>query len=126
MLQLEGVQPTTTPDDCDLADTIIMSDPRIRRLLAERYGITDPDLVVFDPWSLHGTPEEYKGRRLMQVTRRHTMGVALTRQTEARCSSWFASGSFCSMPVRLPTVMQSHAANEYACCAELYIGCSST
>lgn len=65
--QLEGVQPTTTPDDNVLAEHIIMSDPRIRQLLAERYGITDPDLIVFDPWSLHGTPEKYKGRRLMQV-----------------------------------------------------------
>ncbi|WIA35530.1 hypothetical protein OEZ86_003956 [Tetradesmus obliquus] len=64
--KVEGVQPTTTPDDCSLAEHIIMADPRIRQLLAERYGITDPDLVVFDPWSLHGTPEQYKGRRLMQ------------------------------------------------------------
>jgi hypothetical protein len=37
------------------------------QLLAERYGVTDPALVVFDPWSLNGTPEEFKGRRLMQV-----------------------------------------------------------
>ncbi|KAF6251268.1 copper amine oxidase [Scenedesmus sp. NREL 46B-D3] len=65
-LQVEGVQPTTTPDDCNLAEHIIMADPRIRQLLASRYAITDPDLVVFDPWSLHGTPEQYKGRRLMQ------------------------------------------------------------
>jgi Cu2+-containing amine oxidase len=64
---MEGLQPTTTPDDCNLAEHIIMSDPRIRTLLRERYGITDPDLIVFDAWSLHGTPEEYKGRRLMQV-----------------------------------------------------------
>jgi primary-amine oxidase len=67
LLQIEGVQPTTTPDDCNLAEHIIMADPRIRQLLATRYGITDPDLMVFDPWSLHGTPEQYKGRRLMQV-----------------------------------------------------------
>eukprot|EP00879_Flechtneria_rotunda_P011264 GHRR01011766.1.p1 GENE.GHRR01011766.1~~GHRR01011766.1.p1 ORF type:complete len:590 (+),score=170.84 GHRR01011766.1:1269-3038(+) len=65
-VQLEGVQPTTTPDDCILAEEIIMADSRIRRLLHERYGITDPDLVVFDPWSLHGTPKGYEGRRLMQ------------------------------------------------------------
>lgn len=69
MQQLEGVQPTTTPDDNLLAEHIIMSDPRIRQLLIDRYGIIDPDLIVFDPWSLHGTPEEYKGRRLMQVSR---------------------------------------------------------
>lgn len=36
------------------------------QLLSERYGISDPELIVFDPWSLNGTPEEYKGRRLMQ------------------------------------------------------------
>ena len=44
-----------------------MSDSRIRQLLLERYGVSDPDLIVFDPWSLHGTPEGYEGRRLMQV-----------------------------------------------------------
>lgn len=60
------MQPTTTPDDCVLAEQIIMADPSIRQLLRERYGITDPDLIVFDPWSLHGTPEGFKGRRLMQ------------------------------------------------------------
>jgi len=64
--KLEGVQPTTTPDDCNLAEHIIMSDSRIRQLLLERYGVSDPDLIVFDPWSLHGTPEGYEGRRLMQ------------------------------------------------------------
>lgn len=41
--------------------------PCVLQLLSERYGITDPELIVFDPWSLNGTPEEYKGRRLMQV-----------------------------------------------------------
>lgn len=61
-----GVQPTVTPDDCNLAEEIIMADTRIQQLLAERYGVTDPALVVFDPWSLNGTPEEFKGRRLMQ------------------------------------------------------------
>ncbi len=44
-----------------------MADPRIRRLMAERYGITDPELIVFDPWSLHGTPDDFKGRRIMQA-----------------------------------------------------------
>lgn len=64
---MEGVQPTTTPDDNVLAEHIIMADPRIRQLLRERYDISDPDLIVFDPWTLHGTPEGYEGRRLMQV-----------------------------------------------------------
>jgi hypothetical protein len=50
-----------------LAEHIIMADPRIRQLLRERYDISDPDLIVFDPWTLHGTPEGYEGRRLMQV-----------------------------------------------------------
>lgn len=63
---LPHVQPTTTPDDNMLAESIIMADTRIQQLLSERYGITDPELIVFDPWSLNGTPEEYKGRRLMQ------------------------------------------------------------
>jgi Cu2+-containing amine oxidase len=35
-------------------------------MVAERYGITDPNLIIFDPWTLHGTPPGYEGRRLMQ------------------------------------------------------------
>lgn len=65
--QLEGVQPTTTPNDNLLAEQIIMADPQIRQLCSERYGITDPNLIVFDPWTLHGTPAGFEGRRLMQV-----------------------------------------------------------
>eukprot|EP00775_Hariotina_reticulata_P002821 gene2821-3114_t len=61
--KMEGLQPTTTPDDCTLAEHIIMADPRIRNLLRDRYGITDPDLIVFDAWSLHGTPEDYKAAK---------------------------------------------------------------
>lgn len=44
-------------------------------MVAERYGITDPKLIVFDPWTLHGTPEGYEGRRLMQ-------GFLYVRQSE--------------------------------------------
>jgi Cu2+-containing amine oxidase len=35
-------------------------------LVRDRYGITDPALIVFDPWTLHGTPAGFEGRRLMQ------------------------------------------------------------
>jgi hypothetical protein len=31
-LQLPHVQPTVTPDDCELAEAIIMADPRIRQV----------------------------------------------------------------------------------------------
>lgn len=64
---MDGVQPTTTPDDNLLAEQIVLADAGVMRAVAERYGITDPALIVFDPWTLHGTPEGYKGRRLMQV-----------------------------------------------------------
>ena len=61
------MQPVTTPDDNVLAEEVINADAGIRTLVAERYGITDPALIVFDPWTLHGTPAGFKGRRLMQV-----------------------------------------------------------
>jgi primary-amine oxidase len=35
-------------------------------MVRDRYGITDPRLIVFDPWTLHGTPAGLEGRRLMQ------------------------------------------------------------
>lgn len=58
----------------------VWCDPAIcPQLLAERYGITDPELIVFDPWSLNGTPEEYKGRRLMQVGQTGSLGAAGVR-----------------------------------------------
>jgi primary-amine oxidase len=64
--QLDGVQPTATPDDCALAEEIILADERVMAMVAERYGITDRSLIVFDPWTFHGTPPGYEGRRLMQ------------------------------------------------------------
>ncbi|KAI8475788.1 MAG: copper amine oxidase [Monoraphidium minutum] len=63
---MDGLQPTATPDDCTLAEEIILKDKRVMAMVAERYGITDPALIVFDPWTLHGTPAGYEGRRLMQ------------------------------------------------------------
>jgi primary-amine oxidase len=64
--RIDGVQPTTTPDDNHLAERVILADPGVRQLLKERYGVEDLSLVVFDPWTLHGTPDHLKGRRLMQ------------------------------------------------------------
>jgi hypothetical protein len=37
------------------------ADPEVRRLLQERYGITDLSLVRFDPWSIHES-ESIPGR----------------------------------------------------------------
>lgn len=36
-------------------------------MLRERYGITDKKTLVFDAWTLHGTPQGFEGRRLMQA-----------------------------------------------------------
>ena len=48
--QLDGVHPMTTPDDNTLAEAIMKADPALRRLLAERYSITDMDKVACDTW----------------------------------------------------------------------------
>jgi primary-amine oxidase len=48
-----GRQPMFTPDDCDLAERIVQESPRVRAVLAERYGIDDPQRVACDPWSVH-------------------------------------------------------------------------
>ena len=64
--RVDGVQPTTTPDDNHLAERVILADPGVRALLRDRYAIDDLSLVVFDPWTMHGTPDHLKGRRLMQ------------------------------------------------------------
>lgn len=40
----------TTPDDNSLAEEIMKADPTLRRLLAERYGITHMDKVACDTW----------------------------------------------------------------------------
>ncbi len=39
---------------------------QVMAMVEERYGITDTSLIVFDPWTLHGTPAGMEGRRLMQ------------------------------------------------------------
>lgn len=70
-----GTQPMLTPADCDLAETISKSSEEVQRALKERYGITDMDKVVGDPWSVHLASEEdrllvegdNKPRRLVQT-----------------------------------------------------------
>ena len=49
-LQLEGVEPLASPDDCLLAEQIAKADPKVREMLKMR-GVTDMDLVACDPWS---------------------------------------------------------------------------
>ena len=49
-LQLEGVEPLASPDDCLLAEQIAKEDPKVREMLKAR-GVTDIDLVACDPWS---------------------------------------------------------------------------
>jgi primary-amine oxidase len=62
-----GVQPLATPDDCFDAEAIVKADPAIQKLLADKYGITNMDLVVCDPWSVHLPPAHLKNRRLIQT-----------------------------------------------------------
>ena len=53
-----GVQPMLTPDDCDLAESIVQSCPEVLQELKERYGIDDPRRVACDPWSVHLASED--------------------------------------------------------------------
>ena len=70
-----GTQPMLTPADCDLAESITKSSEEVLTALKERYGITDMDKVVGDPWSVHLASEEDrllvegdgKPRRLVQT-----------------------------------------------------------
>ncbi|KAG1658854.1 hypothetical protein FOA52_008811 [Chlamydomonas sp. UWO 241] len=63
---LDGVHPMTTPDDNDYAEAIMKADPEIRRLVAKRYGITDPANLACDTWACHNAPAHLQSRRLMQ------------------------------------------------------------
>lgn len=63
----EGIQPLATPDDCFDAEEIVKSDPEIKALLQDKYGITDLSMVVCDPWSVHLPPPHLKSRRLIQT-----------------------------------------------------------
>lgn len=54
----EGVQALATPDDCFDAEAIAKADPDVQALLAEKYGITDLEMVACDPWSVHLPPFE--------------------------------------------------------------------
>lgn len=50
LVQLEGVHPMVTVDDCLDAEDICKADEKFRAVVKERYGITDLDLVACDPW----------------------------------------------------------------------------
>jgi primary-amine oxidase len=63
-VSVEGVQPLITPEDCLDAEAIVKADPQIQALLKDKYAITDMDMVVCDPWSVHLPP--FAGR-LVQV-----------------------------------------------------------
>ena len=49
-VQLEGVEPLASPDDCLLAEEIAKADPGVQEQLKQR-GVTDVSLVACDPWS---------------------------------------------------------------------------
>lgn len=54
----EKCQPLFSPDDCNLAETIVKSDLTVVALLKSRYGIEDLSNLVCDPWSVHvATPD---------------------------------------------------------------------
>ena len=65
---IPGVQPRVMFEEFAECEAAVKADPRFRRALEER-GISDPDLVMVDPWSAgnFGFPDE-EGRRLV-ITR---------------------------------------------------------
>lgn len=58
-------QPLATPDDCLLAEAIAREDPTVQQMVADR-GVSFSK-VACDPWAIHACPDEWMGRRLMQV-----------------------------------------------------------
>jgi primary-amine oxidase len=55
-----GTQPVLTPDDCDLAESIVKTSPELCALVEKRYGITDVEAhLVCDPWSIHVADPSY-------------------------------------------------------------------
>lgn len=69
LLQLSGAdldgQPLATPDDCLLAEAIARDDAQVQQMVAAR-GVSFSS-VACDPWAIHACPDEWMGRRLMQV-----------------------------------------------------------
>lgn len=64
--QVKGAQPMLTPDDCNDAEEIAKADAQVQQLLKAR-GITDFNLVVADPWSVHLPPKGTNAPRLIQT-----------------------------------------------------------
>ena len=42
-----------TPEDCELAEAIVLASKQIAAIVAERYGITDMTRLACDPWSIN-------------------------------------------------------------------------
>lgn len=53
-----GTQPMFTPDDCELAESIVQNSPEVAAVLKERYNIDDITRVACDPWSVNMASEE--------------------------------------------------------------------
>ena len=49
-LQMEGVQPAVTMDDCFLAEELLKKNVEFAAFVEGRYGITDLALLACDPW----------------------------------------------------------------------------
>ena len=50
VVQVPGVQPMVSMDDTLECEDIVKADSSVRRMLAERYGITDMATIAADPW----------------------------------------------------------------------------
>jgi primary-amine oxidase len=49
----KGRQPLLTPDDCDLAESIVQASAEMQTIVLERYGIEDITRIACDPWSVN-------------------------------------------------------------------------
>ncbi|PNH10594.1 Copper amine oxidase 1, partial [Tetrabaena socialis] len=58
--KIHGVHALASPDDCFEAEAIAKADAAVQKLLKERYGVTDLDLVCCDPWSIHASPVDVR------------------------------------------------------------------
>lgn len=50
-VQRPDCMPPVSPDDCRDAEAIVKGDETVKKLLRDRYGVTDFEMVVCEPWT---------------------------------------------------------------------------
>ena len=89
-MQIEGVEPLLTPDDCLLAEEIVKRDYTVKDLCESR-GLHDMDLVACDPWSGAQHCEIWTYRHRISKARARLLAKARVRSLASFCASFWES-----------------------------------